>query len=306
MSEIYRNTVQFVTLDIVGATADGTPTATCTHPDHPAELTVESPEIVNGVQRWTAALGLAHTQDVGRLSVVWDFSIGDNTATKVDNLSIVVPLVEISDVRNELSLPVDVTDQDIVLVERRVRRTIERICGQRFAPVKDVITLRGSGDTFIRLPKRLISIESVADVRTGISYPWFAVGADGWTLEKNMQYSLGDWPKADVDGVDGLTVTGPIFNPYDSISSYIWRKGLSWTVTGVWGWEYVPEAVAEAALILIESELCPDATYRNRYLTSMRAADWRFDISRAAFAGTGNVIADQLLADYRVVKAAVI
>lgn len=291
MSEIYRNTSQYVYLDVLNGTTDGTPTATA----NGQPLNVTGPTTVGASQRWTTTVGFAQTQEVGEVKVVWNFTVGGVPATKTDYLDVVVPLADLDDIRTELDIPTDITDADIVLAERRVRRIIEKHCGQQFLPTTETIIVKARGDKIMWLPKRLISVTTMTDIRTGYVLDGYVIRENGWALLRTLQNYIGDQ----------VTVTGPIFDPF-TLGNYSWPAGVEWTIDGRWGWERVPASVQEAALILIEQRLCPESMYRDTYLMSMKASDWRFDYSNGAFSGTGNVVADQLLSEYRAVQAAVI
>jgi len=76
------------------------------------------------------------------------------------------------------------------------------------------------------------------------------------------------------------------------------KEGVIYPISGVWGYEAVPESVKEAARLLVNDYACADSQYRDRYLTSMTAADWRIQFNSGAFVRTGNVRADQLLSEY--------
>jgi hypothetical protein len=71
-----------------------------------------------------------------------------------------------------------------------------------------------------------------------------------------------------------------------------------YNISGQWGWNSVPAAVQEAAALLAHDYACADVLYRDRYLTSMTAADWRIQFNAGAFSDTGNVRANQLLEEY--------
>ncbi len=297
MAEIYRNSLQYITLDIIGGNADARPTAVCSHTAHDGALEVlNEPEQINDVERWTAVLSFAHTQEVGEFEVLWSFGITDVPVTKVDNFEVIVPLVDNSDIRAELELGTDVTNATIVLAERRVRKLIEAHCDQNFMPENKTVIVRGNGDRYMRLPQRLISVTDIVDTRMAVPWVGYVVASDGWMLHR-------------VDGYyyDSATVTAPIYAP-PQYGGYRhgWPQDVEWAVTGRWGWETVPTKVKEAALVLLEQRLCAQSAYRDNYMSSMKAADWRFDFFQEAIQGTGNVVADQLLAEYVRVGVGVI
>lgn len=305
MSEVFRNTTQYVYLDIYGDVLDAPPTATCVRGDQTTPLTVNGPETVDGdVQRWTATLGFGLTQTTGDLRVEWDGTIEGVSINKDDYFQVVVPLVSLDTLRLELELGDEFSDEKIILAERRVRRIIERTTGQVFAPTQQNLwaTQTSSGD--IRLPQRLISFTAVGGVGNTLYY---TIAGENWWLNSLIHNPLkrtGIRAGAYVnDAGEELYSSGaPIRYPFGSRAPAT-SKVL---VSGVWGYETVPSDIEEAAIILIEQQLCPDSLYAERYLKTMTAADFRFEFDPGAYRGTGNVIADQLLSKYRVRAAAVI
>lgn len=295
MSEIYRNTTQFVTLDIYGGTADALPVAIVPL-DTPVELTVNGPETVGEAERWTTELPLSQTQENGEVEVVWTFVVDGQPATKTDVFNVVTPLVSLADIKTELELDEDVTDTQLIMAERRVRKIIEAHCGQKFHAQVETLTVNGQGDRYLRLPKRLVTASDVIDSRNAISWVGYVIAHGGWSLKRTTGYYY-----------DVVTTVAPIYAPYQYGGKYAtWPRDITWDITGTWGWSRVPDAVSEAALVLLEQRLCGQAAYRDSYLSSMKASDWRFDYFQEAIQGTGNVVADQLLENFVVVGTAVV
>jgi hypothetical protein len=139
------------------------------------------------------------------------------------------------------------------------------------------------------LPSRLINLEDVANANG-----YFTVSDDGWTL-RTLTWGVPP-VKADYYGLH-MHVGGVIHNP-NNVKIGSWSDGYEYEVTGTWGWEFVPQPVKEAARLLAADYADPDSEYRDRYLTSMTAADWRIQFHSGAFQKTGNVRADQLLSQY--------
>jgi hypothetical protein len=105
LTEIYRNTTEYVYLDIYGGTVDAPPTAVCDAKETPHQLEVETDVAPEGVdQRWVTMLGLDDTQDPGPCDVVWSFTMNGVPVTKRDDFDVVVPLYGISEIREELEL----------------------------------------------------------------------------------------------------------------------------------------------------------------------------------------------------------
>lgn len=292
MSEIYRNTSQYVHLDITGGTADGTPVAMVGDSTTPVNGPVALP---NDVQRWTATLNISKTQNVGSLKVVWTFAIDGEPVTKTDNFTVTVPLISLNDMRTELELGPDVTNTALVQAERRVRKIIESYCGQRFEPTNEVLITHGNGDKILKMPKRSLEVTSMTDTRYAVPWVGFQVVQDGWGLKRTDGYYY-----------DIYTSTAPIYAPSVNGIGGHWPANVEWAIAGRWGWDAVPNEVQEAAIVLLEQRLCSQANYRDNYISRMRASDWQFDFFQEANSGTGNVVADQLLSDFIVVRGALI
>ncbi len=299
MSEIYRGSSNTVYLNIDGAEADVPPTAIAYHLNDPEtiyELDVTGPEVEGDVQTWAAVISFAHTQECGTLVVHWEFVVDDNEGTKDDYFDIVVPLADLGTIRDELELiEANVDDWTLIRAERRVRRIIENTTGQVFAPVTKTNILTTTASKTIRMPERLINLTDYT-VNGVVATPDIVdIELDGWIVRKSKTYYVGSYIKS------GAVIR----DPYSQLNSY-WRGGGEVILAGRWGWERVPHGVFEAALVLLEQILCPETAYRDRYLKTMTAADFRFEFAPGAYVGTGNVVADHLLRDYRVPNLAAV
>jgi hypothetical protein len=141
-----------------------------------------------------------------------------------------------------------------------------------------------------------MTIESFEGVDANPNH--FAIQNNGYTLS---HYPWGVPPvKADAYGLH-MHVGGVIHNP-NNVKVEQFANNRDYLVEGHWGWEAVPDAVKEAAKLLVNDYACADAQYRDRYLVSMTAADWRIQFYSGAYLRTGNVRADQLLSDYVVTR----
>jgi len=294
LTEIYKNTTQNASLVITGETADTPPTATLVKGEDETVLTVSEPETVGSIEVWKAYIGLAHTQG-GTFDVVWEFTIDGNPVEKVDSFEVVTPYVSLSAAKEALALAT-VSDEDIMRIERRVRKIINRYCGQSFDLETGTKIVRGQGSENIRLPKRLNKVNSITQHVTGAALEGYEIRHNGLVLRRS-------YPSYASENV--VWITNPIFNPfYDVKSDTFWGGSVpfaydvEWDITGEWGYHSIPSEVQEAALILMEQYLCSDDLYRQRYVNTMASADFRYSTHDKAWQGTGNAVADYLLRDY--------
>jgi hypothetical protein len=280
MAEIYRGTTgKAASLDIEGAVVtavkfvkNGT--------DIPATPAAEN----------TVLIPYAVTHANGDFSVHWTFTIEGNTYNRVDEYSVVTPYASLDDVRDALGNSSEsvFSDADIIRAERRIRGVIDSFTGQSFGLYEGTRTVIGAGDTQLKLTERLVSINSLGGAYVVPDPSYYAVRGGGYYIGAVAPYAS--------DG--DMVFTSVIRSPDSMYHNNIFRENVAYTINGTWGWESVPTAVQEAAVILIEDYLDPDSEYRERYLNTVRAADWNLVFHDEAFRGTGNAKADNLLKPY--------
>lgn len=239
----------------------------------------------NGVATGT----VPYQPNEGTVRVTWTFTIpGSGTFTKVENYTVVAPYLSTQWIKSNLLETA--TDAEIRDAERAARYIVQAHTGQFFGRETSTKRAWGAQNNALSLPARLLSMTAI----NGNADTDFYIMGDGWYLSRPSWTGIPPI-KADAYGVNEATV--PIIDPYARRGG-VFIKNVPYDITGTWGWEAVPEAVVEAMKLLVNDYACADAQYRDRYLTSMTAADWRIQFYNGAFMKTGNVRADQLLSDY--------
>jgi hypothetical protein len=236
----------------------------------------------------TATLPYAAVVEDGNISVELRFIYQGSPYTQTKTATIVTPLLETWEISEFLG---NTTPQETREVESATRHIINAHCGQTFGKFVGTHRVFGRDGNALELPQRLISI---TDINGQNVADYYEIIADGFYLK---YYNFGVPPvKADYWGLH-QHVGGVIHNP-NNVKIGRFSAGNALDINGIWGYESVPEPVREAAKLLINDYADADSEYRDRYLTSMTAADWRIQFNSGAFARTGNVRADQLLSDY--------
>lgn len=246
---------------------------------------------------YTVTLPLRFIQFDADLQVHWELTYTEDgfphTIKRMVPVEVVTPILSAREIR-EIDPVVFSNAVEVRRIEKAVRHVIQAYTGQEFGYFDGTEKVRGDGSPALYLPRRLVSLSTVNGAAVGSQ---FAVDPDGYILR---HYPWGVPPvKADYFGLH-MHVGGVIHNP-NNVSLKNWKRE-TYAVSGFWGWEAVPEAVKEAARLLVNDYACADSQYRDRYLTSMTAADWRIQFHSGAFVRTGNVRADQLLSDYVVTR----
>lgn len=286
--EIYRNETATVQLKVPVSAINGTFEVTATDGD---DLLYTFPVVTPGSGGYSVTLPFSLVSLDRKFTITWSFDYLEAGVTKSYTsktyVEVVTPYVTVDEIRAALGTMPVMTDDAIKRVERRIRGVIDNFTGQSFGLYFGKKRVQARGDEDLTLPQRLISITSVEGaVWNDISR--YATRGDGWYLSNATPlYADGSYVS-----------TGVISWPGTTSRRILWKDNVWYTIDGEWGYEDVPFNIKEAALILIEDNICPDSEYRDRYIDSVKTADYQYMYNENAFRGTGSVIADQLLAPY--------
>jgi hypothetical protein len=264
---------------------------------------------------------LPYLQSEGTLVVTWSITVpgpGNGAFTEQQYFDVVTPYLTISEIKD---IYTGATDEQAKTVEQAVRHIINAHCGQSFGYATKTLTVEGHGESALRLPERLIELTELSTLTATLNINRSIITSDGWYLKKGWTDAV--TPIASTNeyfsGTDVYNDAAPGEPGYEKPShGYIivppgthdvstpWRDDYPFSITGRWGYENVPQPVKEAAKLLVNDYACSEIAFRDRYLESIKAADWRLQFSSRAWEYTGNVRADQLLAEYVLLDWAVI
>lgn len=321
MAEIYRNTSQKIFLDLVDEEADATPelVAYLNGSDDGVNIDVIEVTPPEGItQRYSAVISMALTTNDCTLVIKWSFKINGVDVIKTDNFDIVTPYLPLDEIKK--IMPAGSSDDDIHNVESAVRHIINANTGQTFGRYEGSITVEAHGEDALALPRRLIKITGLSTLTAELDPNATIIVSDGWFLKKGWAHELSNidsdsayWGGWDISnalpGEPGYEkpAHGPIIvAPGHAGTPTRWRNDYPFKITGIWGYDAIPYPVQEAARLLVNDYGCMNAIYRDRYLQSIRSADWRLQFSSRAWDSTGNVRADQLLSEYVIAEWAVV
>lgn len=290
MIEVYRNTSErvFLTINVGSQTVDADGDVTVTVVDSQSGETLYTGTAVDETSttgRYYYDVPLSLTTEDRKLEVNWSFEIDSQEAGKTDLLSIVTPYVTPQELVDEFPEFENKTYKELKRMEKRARLIINSYCGQNFGKWRGTVTVYGSGGRELYISHPVLEITSIS----GANARW---DADGWPIMPNSP------------------IVAPLNDKYeikfDSTFRYRFYENRRYTVTGQFGWEYVPDEITEAAKMLISDMYCKDSIYRQKGINAVTSADWRLDFNASAFAGTGNLDVDRLLAPFVVVRMLVI
>lgn len=229
----------------------------------------------------------------GHFSVKWYYAMEGSDYTRVDTHQVVTPLFSAEELKDFNDSFATLEDKKIVELERLVRNIIEVNTGQSFGYEETSVVVYGKGESFLTLPRRIVNVNSISNGPLAFPFAYRPIKA-GFAVEADVALDAGV-----------VTSNGSIVDPY-ALNYRLFPRGAQFTVAGAFGWESVPSDIKQAALLLAELFSCREATWRDRYMKAVTAADWRFDVDGRAFSGTGSVSVDQILSSYTVGTMAII
>jgi hypothetical protein len=243
----------------------------------------------------TATLPYSATLIEDEISVQLTFTYQSQPVILTRNVQIITPILEAREVKKIIGATA--TDEEAFAAEASARYIIQAYTGQSYGSFTGAISVTGNGDSTLRLPRRLISLDSIND--NTVLPEWVSLRGGGWFLVSQMVGA--PTVRADFDGWHQNPWSGVITPPPRWARNLVgFGYGLEFIINGKWGWDDVPPAVVEAAKLLINDYACGDSLYRDRFIETITGPDWQMQFNDGAYTSTGNVRADQLLADYKL------
>lgn len=248
----------------------------------------------------------SHTE--GPVEVELSFILLGQTYVKTLHVDVVTPYLELHEVKK---IAPTFTDEECIELEAAARHVINAHTGQSFGYFEGTVTVMGNSDAALPMPSHTLRIDRIDegpfvkfDRTVGLPDNYLGKGAweitgTGWFL-KRPSWSTDTW-----DGEWTSYSSDPIQHP-DAYDAHSFMNDVTYTIKGAFGYEEVPVPVKQATELLVNDIGCADREYRERYLESIKSADWRIQFNSGAFRRTGNARADKLLSPFVVWRAKVI
>lgn len=223
------------------------------------------------------------------LRVEWTYLVSTDSYTRVDYISVVTPYANFADLRD--LAPVGTSDLELENAELFARYMINNYTGQNFGQRLDAVKMHGSDRATLVLPYRIIRLDSIEDEEELVWQRDPEINDFGKNVEiTDTNYGLRLWK------YDNVPVWSEFVNyPY-------WSKSRYYTLSGLYGYEDVPDEVEYCARLLADDYFCKETAWKKRFVQQMNASDWRVVFSPKQFQGTGNFFVDQILSDFRSIN----
>lgn len=206
--------------------------------------------------------------------------------------SLVRPYATVTDIQEALGITGE--EEALKRLERRARFIIDSKTSDQFGFTYESIQAYGQGSDVLDLKKRIESFDKVVkddqvifdsteDPTINLFYRPVAISASKTRLKVVEEgENLFEWAE-----------------PTVLANERGFEKNSLYTVRGEYGWNFVPLAIKEATIMLVEDMRCGDYNYRNTGLKQVKNDAFDLQYSDNIFLGTGNLAVDALIAPYK-------
>lgn len=306
MIDNYVNTLEKVQLYVYSngqrVSADFEPTATAVDADTGDAVALSSVTTqthADGYDYYEVSLDPTEITTTRKVVITWSYDQNTDTFQRRDIVNVVRPYFEADDFWSQYPEfgpggASEISIDQIQDVERLVRMRIDRYCGQHFQDLGvKTKRVRGSGTNALQLNDRIYYLESL---RSG----------DLTLFERDINgdptTELVSWFEDEGHVITKKSSSAGTIN-YDDRTAIdrtraLFRSDRLYEVEAKFGWEYLPDGVHQAAIILANEELCIEDRYRKKNVVTVRSADYRMEFGGDHHTTTGNVDADIILSNY--------
>ena len=241
------------------------------------------------------ASGLYILNSSGKYRADFTYTVSGTSYTQSQIFSVYAPYVTYEEFFEEYPELEETFGSKFDKSERQVRNIVNTFTGQSFDPYYNkTIFMHGSNSENLHLPLPLFNLKKVVtDVGTTMEEVIHDVDNNITNIEKvrsqpfnfESTYFL-RWKKSLLDTINVMLYTNKF------------KPKTTYTVLGDYGWQYVPENVKQASILIIADMLNDDSTYRRHGFYAVDLDIVKLQTKQSFYESTGNIDADTLLMDY--------
>jgi len=242
------------------------------------------------------------------LQVVWSYTIDGVPSTETSYYSVETVYASVDEIIDFLgygSTPSELNYHDIKEIqsaEKLARTIIDGYTGQKFTTYYGSQEIMGIGADAIELTERILRIDQffendqlMIDNTQNPVYNIFGYSLTITPTKFGVRLYNPDW---DISYEGGYDPTVLYYGRFRDQSRY--------KFVGQMGYQYVPEDIKMAAILLVNDILSNDYNWRIKYLSKVDLSEISFEMHKGAFNGTGNLNVDNILDQYRHVNIVII
>lgn len=232
--------------------------------------------------------------------VVWSYLQGGVSSVQTDFYSVETPYASVSQTIDFLGFSAVNSDsnylsQDIVVkCEKMARTIIDGYTGIKFGRYYGGQEVRGIGADAIELTEKMLSLDQVYENES------LVYDATVTPVYNNFSGSVVISPSG-----KQIRVWNAVDQNYDNVFDSVlpnykrFRNGSLYRFVGEIGYKYIPEDIKLASMLLQKDIMAQDYDWRNKYLSEVTLSEITLKMAKGAFNGTGNVLVDNILDEYR-------
>lgn len=231
------------------------------------------------------ASGLYVLNSAGRYRADFTYTISGTEYTQSQYINVYTPYItSIEFFENHPELEDDFAS-NFDHFAKRAKNAIETFCGQSFDfyPNKTIV-VDGNGFESMRLPLPITNISTVIQDK----------GEDSEATLDNVQKVRQPF---NFDTTYQIRFNKTI-DEADVYNTGVFNRFSEYTISGDFGWRYVPENIKQAADLIIADMMNNDSEYRMHGIRRVDMDAVAFEMRDSFFDSTGNIEADILLMDY--------
>jgi hypothetical protein len=200
-------------------------------------------------------------------------------------IDIVKPYCDITSVKNKLGI----TTAQTIQIEKVARKIIESEAGT-FNFVRKQKEITGMGLDYLPVDERIVNL--------------YYMYENGDLIYDYEDENLDDY-RISIDGTSIVTSVSPV-NKMEY--QKVWRdrfldtdftSGYEYLIDGDFGYQVVPEDIQEVCELLMQDIASNNMRYINRGIEEFDNNEFKIKFAKGYTSGTGNMIADKILAKYK-------
>lgn len=214
---------------------------------------------------------------------------------EIKYFSLTRPYATISRIKELIDVPSGTADSKLIRLERRARLSLNSFLGFSFYKEKRDYTVYGNNLDILTLPDNIIRIDEIYEDDI------LVYQRNSTTYELDYPIEIADSGRrvkiinSDSNGKE--IAEAPIFSVFKFTNTF--KKDYAYKISGIYGWEYIPDDVEEATALLVSDYLCNDFNIRNKNIAQLSNDSYDIKYGSDFATGTGNLLVDNLLAHYK-------
>lgn len=215
-------------------------------------------------------------------------------SNSIDYASLIRPYATASRIREIADISITVTDSELEKAEKKARLFLQSYLPMSFTKEKSSVISYGNNSDILSLPVRILELTSIYEDDILIYDSSASINKLDYELEISNSHTRIKIVNKDTNIYDVMEYPEITILPQIGV----FKKDRMYKVTGIFGYEYVPNAIETATSILVEDYLCNDWSIRNKAIQSMKTDSYDIQYSKDFSGGTGNLQVDMLLSPW--------